>query len=100
MLFRSVRVKKEGWIDLPGENWIYIVTASAHDSPEIGDLSLAIDNHQSIYLNNGHVCGGIINFESRQLRELKTSQDFFRYFVSDTDYEAWERVSRKSTQKQ
>jgi hypothetical protein len=88
----SVRVNKEGLIVLPCKNWIYIISSSAHEDPETGDISLAIDHKKKIFMNEGHVCGGIIHFETDKIRELKTSREFFKHFVSDTDEEGWKRI--------
>jgi hypothetical protein len=43
-------------------------------------------------MNEGHVCGGIIHFETGKIRELKTSREFFKHFVSDTDGAGWKRI--------
>lgn len=65
----SVRIMKEGgWINLPKGNWIYIVTTSAHNNPEIGDISLAIDNRKNIYFNAVHVCGVLFILKPNNLR--------------------------------
>ena len=70
----SVRILKEGMLDLPNGNWIYITTSSSHNNPEIGDIILAIDNKRRIFYNEGHVCGGIIHFETDQIDELKNQR--------------------------
>ena len=88
----SVRINKKGVIALPGKNWIYILTTSAHDDPETGDISLAIDQNHRIFQNEGHVCGGIIHFETGRIRKIKNSRQFFKYFTSDTDGEGWRRI--------
>jgi hypothetical protein len=88
----KVRVIGTGLLDLPGKNRIYILTSSSHDLPEVGDISLAMDRHGRIYQNNGHVCGGIITFETEKIKKVKNSREFFRYFVSDTDGEGWKRI--------
>jgi hypothetical protein len=90
----TVRILKETRIDLPGGNWIYIVTNSSHDDPEIGDVSVAIDNTNNLFFNEGHVCGGIIHFETSKLKKLNTSHEFFANFVSDTDSKMWKRIRK------
>lgn len=45
-----VRILEKGWIDLPSESWIYRVTTSSHNNPEIGDVSVAIDNRKNLYI--------------------------------------------------
>jgi hypothetical protein len=88
----SVRIQKEARIDLPGGNWIYIITNSSHDDPEIGDVSVAIDNTKKLFYNEGHVCGGIINFETTKLKKLNSGREFFKYFISDTDNMNWKKI--------
>lgn len=87
----SVRVKQEGLIDLNNGKWIFIVTNSSHNDQEIGDVSLAIDNKKKIYYNPGHICGGIIHFETKKLKKLSTTKEFFDYFICDTEGAAWEK---------
>ena len=89
----SCRVMKTGIIKLNNGDWIYIKTSSSHENEEIGDVSMAIDNKKDIYKNEGHVCGGIINFETSLLSELKITSDFFKYFVSDTDSSKWVKTN-------
>jgi hypothetical protein len=86
------RVTKNGIIKLNSGDWIYIRTNSSHENEEIGDISIAIDSNKDIFKNEGHVCGGIINFETNLFSELKTTSDFFKYFVSDTDSATWEKI--------
>jgi hypothetical protein len=88
----KVRVIGTGLLDLPGKNRIYILPTSSHDLPEVGDISLAMDRHGRMYQNNGHVCGWIITFETGKIKKVKSSRQFFRYFVSDTDGEQWRRL--------
>jgi hypothetical protein len=88
----SVRVTGNAFIPMDRGKWVYIVSVSSHDSPETGDLSLAIDHRGNIWLNEGHVCGGIIHFETNRLKSLSNSRQFFRYFVSDTDSSPWIRA--------
>jgi len=53
-----------------------------------------MDNRKNLYYNEGHVCGGIIHFETTRLKELKTSKEFFTNFVSDTDGMIWKRIKK------
>ena len=89
----SCRVIKSGIIRLENGSWIYITTTSSHENQEIGDVSMAVDDKKNIYKNMGHVCAGIIHFETTQLTELKNTADFFKYFVNDTDDAGWEKVN-------
>jgi hypothetical protein len=86
------KVNKEGMIKLENGDWIYIITHSGHENEEIGDLCLAIDNKKDVYINESHVCGGVIRFESSGLTELKSTDDFFLNFESDTDSKRWDKL--------
>ena len=88
----SFRVINNGIIKLNNGDWIYITTNSSHENEAIGDISLAIDNSKTIFKNEGHVCGGIIHFETSQITELQTSADFFKYFVGDSDSKGWKKL--------
>ena len=88
----SCRVTKQGMIKLSNGDWIYIRTNSSHENEEIGDVSIAIDDKKDVFKNDGHVCGGIIHFETSLLKELTSTSDFFKYFVSDTDSAAWVKI--------
>jgi hypothetical protein len=88
----KIRIKETGVLKLPGKDRIYFISSSSHGNPETGDFTLAMDSIGKIYSNNGHVCGGIIHFETGEIKKLKTSEQFFRYFVSDTDGEKWKKI--------
>jgi hypothetical protein len=87
----AYKVNKSGIINLINDDWIYIITHSSHQDEEIGDVSLAVDNKRHIYINEDHVCGGVIRFETDQITELNKSSDFFKYFVSDTALKGWDK---------
>ena len=82
---------KDGCILIPGESWIYLLSHSVYENPEIGDITLAIDSHGNEYYNEGHVCGGTIRFYHRSETplELTGTIQFFENFTSDTDQEGW-----------
>ena len=82
---------KDGCILLAGESWIYLLSNSVYENPEIGDITLAIDSHGNEYYNEGHVCGGTIRFYHRSQTPLELTEtiQFFEYFTSDTDQEGW-----------
>lgn len=88
----SVRVKKDGLIELKNRKWIYIITNSSHTDPEIGDISLAIDNRKNVYYNAGHICGGIIHFETKKLTKLNRPKEFFDYFICDIEGSTWQKI--------
>ena len=87
----AYKVNKSGIINLNNGDWVYIITHSSHQDEEIGDVSLAVDNKRHIFINEDHVCGGVIRFETDQITELKKSSDFFKYFVSDTASKGWDK---------
>jgi peptide methionine sulfoxide reductase MsrA len=62
---------------------------SVYDSPEIGDVTVAVNEKNIAYKNDGHVCGGIISFVELQNKAVHTSHDFIRNFKSDTDNKSW-----------
>jgi len=88
----KIRLKESGVLLLSGRERIYFLSSSSHSDPETGDLILAMDNKGRIFRNDGHVCGGIIHFETGKIRKVKKSGEFFKYFVSDTDGEGWKRI--------
>jgi hypothetical protein len=63
----------------------------------VGDLTLAIDNHGKIYLNEGHICGGIIHFIINDKIAVKAASDFIQHFISDTDDQYWRRLDREKS---
>lgn len=85
----SIRLIDSGTLRLSNGEWIHFVSISSHYNKEVGDATLAIDNTGNIYINDGHVCGGIIHFENYNAKELQTSLQFFQNFVSDTDKKKW-----------
>jgi hypothetical protein len=62
---------------------------SVYDSPEIGDITIAVNEKNIVYKNEGHICGGMISFVTFQNKEVTTSHDFIRNFKSDTDFKSW-----------
>jgi hypothetical protein len=84
----------EGCIEFPNGDWVYMVAHSLHDNPAIGDITIAIDNHQRLYKNEGHVCGGIINFYTGSEEDLLGAGDFFGNFMSDCDDCKWYRINQ------
>ena len=83
----------EGCIYFPNGDYIYLLAHSSHNDPKIGDVTLAIDRHKQIFINTGHVCGGIINFYIDTESEIISSQDFFELFMSDCDDCKWKKFN-------
>ncbi len=91
----SFRVRGSGFISFEDGDWIYLVSHSEHNSEQVGDLTLAIDNHGEIFINDGHVCGGIINFMTKRKIQVKEASHFFGNFISDTDDRGWISLSHE-----
>ncbi|KAF0129833.1 MAG: hypothetical protein FD155_2077 [Bacteroidetes bacterium] len=89
---KSIRVIGEGFLQLNEATWIYFVSFSSHKDANIGDMTLAIDNIGNMYQNDGHVCGGIIHFETFDRSAIKNPEHFFHLFKSDTDDLGWSKI--------
>jgi hypothetical protein len=87
----SIRLIEKGFLRLSNTDWIYFLSSSSHKNPEVGDITLAIDSKGIIFQNNGHVCGGIIHFETYKTGIPESSDAFFEYYESDTDGIRWEK---------
>ncbi len=86
----SYRIADQGSIHCKNGDIIRIVLHSSHTNKEIGDVALGIDNYKRVFLNSGHVCGGIVHFESKDDVLPLSADDFFARFISDTDDEKWQ----------
>jgi hypothetical protein len=86
---------QEGCVTFPNGDWIYMIAHSSHDSKLIGDITLAIDNRGRLFMNEGHVCGGIIHFYTDSEMELNGADDFFGHFLSDCDDCRWYSLNRR-----
>lgn len=85
----SYRLMKTGYIQLENQSWIYFISSSSHDNPEIGDITVAMDNQKRFFINRGHICGGMIHFQSEKKIDLRTPDDFFTNFREDVDNDPW-----------
>lgn len=85
----SYRFTAPGCIRFENGESVFITLNSSHDNPEIGDVSMAVDNRSRVFVNFGHVCGGIIHFIIEQKIEIHSVDDFFQYTISDTDSKSW-----------
>jgi len=86
----SYRLKGSGCIRFDNGDWIFLVSNSEHFDKEVGDVTLAIDNSKRIFINDGHVCGGIVNFIVDGKTALDSAEAFFQHTVSDTDDIKWQ----------
>ncbi|HOY32074.1 MAG TPA: hypothetical protein PKW80_09365 [Bacteroidales bacterium] len=91
----SFRLKDSGWIKLENARWICLISSSAHSNPEVGDITIAMDDKKHFYTNKSHVCGGVVHFQCRKRIILKSPEDFFNNFEGDTDNMPWEYVTIK-----
>ena len=91
----SYRLKKPGIIRFSKKDWIYLMPSSSHDDPEVGDITLAMNKKKKFFINEGHICGGIIHFMTTSRITASSSDQFFENFVSDTDSMPW-KISASS----
>jgi hypothetical protein len=87
----SYRLIEEGYVEFSDGSCLCMITNSSHRDPYVGDLTLAMDREGRMYINQGHICGEIIHFIIEEKLEIKSSEEFLRYFVSDTDDSGWLR---------
>ena len=85
----SFRIKPFSIIKFSSGIEIKLNHHSNHVNPDVGDLTIAITSDGIVYYNLGHVCGGMIHFESKTVMPPHNPKDFFETFVSDTDNKAW-----------
>lgn len=85
----SYRLIDSGMIKFDDGSYLKLKSTSTHSMAEIGDITLAVDRHGDVYINQGHICGGIIHFNTHQKDVARTDVDFLKYFQSDTDDEQW-----------
>jgi hypothetical protein len=73
----SYRVVDRGNIRCENGEIIRIVLHSSHTNKEIGDISVAVDTQLRVFVNKGHVCGGIVHFETKDDILPADADDFF-----------------------
>jgi len=86
----SYRVKERGTIRFLNGEEVKIIIHSSHEDGEIGDVSMAITNEGKVYVNYGHICGGLIHFYKKDGEIPSSSNDFFNHYLSDTDDMKWQ----------
>ncbi|CAN5798282.1 hypothetical protein BH23THE1_BH23THE1_36120 [soil metagenome] len=87
----KVRISACNKLSFDNKDTILICTHSIHENPLIGDVSIALLNRKKVYVNFGHVCGGLIHFESPRIPNPENGAQFFSQYVSDTDELKWEK---------
>ena len=89
----AVYVSDKALVKTTGKGWIYVIAHSEHDDKAVGDIALAIDNKKKIYKNVSHVCGGVVVYQASHFKELKKTDDFFKYFTNNAGGDGrWKRV--------
>jgi hypothetical protein len=99
----SYRLIEKGVINFKDGGYLKLMSTSAHSIAEIGDITLALNEHGEVYVNQGHICGGIIHFETHDRGKTQSALDFLNSFQSDTDDESWQSYiieSKNKTNKQ
>jgi hypothetical protein len=84
-----IRVQQPGNIKFINGSSASIMLHSVHEDPEIGDVSLLVSGDK-IFVNYGHICGGIVRFCSMDLNAPQGIQDFTSRFLSEEGV-AWEK---------
>ncbi|HMR90252.1 MAG TPA: hypothetical protein PKD51_18950 [Saprospiraceae bacterium] len=88
----SYKIKTCQNLQMINKEIITICVHSAHNDPDVGDVCMGKTSKNIFFVNFGHVCGGLINFESFSLSLPLDSIEFFNNFVSDTDGQGWVRI--------
>lgn len=84
-----VRIIKEAWIDFANGDRIHFICNSSHEDEAVGDVCIAFNQDGKIFVNEGHVCGGMINFVFEGTNSPASAALFFSNFTSDTDNKPW-----------
>ena len=74
------RIYDSGFLRLNENEWICIVTHSAHQDPKIGDVILAMDQNGEFHISANHVCGGVAYFHGKSLVAPTNNAQFFAEF--------------------
>jgi hypothetical protein len=87
----SYRVYLAGEIKFGEKDTVQIVLHSSHENTAIGDIALAMNDLGDIYINTGHICGGMAHFVRYSTKIPESSEEFFTTFVSEADNSGWVR---------
>ncbi|HLO53301.1 MAG TPA: hypothetical protein VK169_03380 [Saprospiraceae bacterium] len=99
----SYRLLEKGVINFKDGGYLKLMSTSAHSIAAIGDITLAVNEIGEVFVNLGHICGGIIHFETHDKGKTQAALDFLNSFRSDTDDESWQSYiidSKNKTNKQ
>jgi hypothetical protein len=86
----SYRVVDRGNVKCENGYIIRNMQHSLHSDKEILEISIAVDNRMRVFVNAGHVYGGIVHFETNDDILPADVDVFFSRFHLDTDDERWE----------
>lgn len=86
----SYRLLEKGVINFKDGGYLKLMSTSAHSIAEIGDITLAVNEIGEVFVNQGHICGGVIHFETHDRGKTHAALDFLNSFQSDTDDESWQ----------
>lgn len=76
-----------------GENeWVCMISHSAHDNPKVGDIVLAVDSLSAIYQIETHICGGTAFFLGFDMSAPANTAEFFAKFKGDKVGRFWEML--------
>ncbi|MBM4163450.1 MAG: hypothetical protein FJ222_03290 [Lentisphaerae bacterium] len=83
-------INGRGLLNLGTNDWVWIVSHSAHDDPNIGDVSIGVCQGGRLYKNEAHVCGKQLRLVSTNGLALPaSSEQFFRLFLDEIDDKPW-----------
>lgn len=85
----SYRLSENSRIIFKDKSWAAIYINSSHSDKVVGDICILVSSKKKKYVNFGHICGGIIHFESKIGTIPENIKDFVQRFVSDTDKSGW-----------
>jgi hypothetical protein len=86
------RLIKKGKMEFADGGFLFFMSHSNHENPAIGDLTIAMDEKNNFYINEGHICGDIIHFVTHKKMNDLLSSDFISQFFSDTDQKKWKEL--------
>ena len=89
----SYRIKGPSGIRCANGDLIYLLPHSSHENPEIGDVCLGFTKNRKIFVNFGHICGGMVHYVSQKGEIPQNASAFFRDFKADTDDMPWQILS-------
>lgn len=87
-LYLTCRIINAGYITA-GIDTCYLFLFSSHQNPAVGDVIIAISDKRKVYVNNGHVCGGIVHFQSFKISKPSSFQEFIAHFSPEISPSIW-----------